>query len=161
MKIKGITEEDFVNYKIPSMYICTNTCTFKCDKECGVSCCQNSSLANQPSIDVSDDTIIKRYIRNPITGAIVFGGLEPFDQFEELYRFVLTLRKKYKCNDTVVIYTGYNKEEVLNKISRITNSDIKNIIIKFGRFIPNDDSVYDEILGVNLASKNQYSEYIS
>ena len=35
MKIKNIIEEDFVNYKVPSMFIATSRCDFKCDKECG------------------------------------------------------------------------------------------------------------------------------
>jgi hypothetical protein len=33
-----------------------------------------------------------------------------------------------------------------------------NIIIKYGRFIPNQEQHYDETLGVNLASNNQYAE---
>ena len=37
----------------------------------------------------------------------------------------------------------------------------KNIIIKFGRFIPNDKPHRDTILGVNLASSNQYAKKIS
>ena len=36
-----------------------------------------------------------------------------------------------------------------------------NIIIKFGRFIPNQQSHYDEVLGINLASDNQYAKKIS
>ena len=35
------------------------------------------------------------------------------------------------------------------------------IIIKYGRFIPNQQKHYDEILGVYLASDNQYAEKIS
>ena len=31
------------------------------------------------------------------------------------------------------------------------------MIIKFGRFIPNDDKHIDPVLGVELASKNQYA----
>ena len=34
----------------------------------------------------------------------------------------------------------------------------KNIIVKFGRFIPNQEKQYDEVLGVYLASNNQYGE---
>lgn len=37
----------------------------------------------------------------------------------------------------------------------------KNIIVKFGRFIPNQHPHYDEVLGINLASDNQYAEKIS
>ena len=36
-----------------------------------------------------------------------------------------------------------------------------NIIIKFGRFIPNQQSHYDAVLGIKLASSNQYAERIS
>ncbi len=159
MLIKGVTDEDFVNYKIPSMYICTNTCSFKCDRESGVSCCQNSSLARQESIDVSVDMLVRRYLENGITGAVVFGGLEPFDQFEDVFRFIFYLREKYHCDDTVVVYTGYNETEILYQLNRLKN--FKNIIVKFGRFIPNDENRYDEVLGVTLASKNQYAKYIS
>jgi len=44
MIIKDIVMEDFVNYKKPSMFIITSTCTFKCEKECGKKICQNSSI---------------------------------------------------------------------------------------------------------------------
>ena len=37
---------------------------------------------------------------------------------------------------------------------------MKNIIIKFGRFIPNRPSRYDEVLGVELASDNQFAKRI-
>ncbi len=160
MRIKGITDEDFVNYKHPSMYICTSVCDFKCDRESGVSCCQNSSLAKQSSMYVADDSIIKRYLNNPITKAIVFAGLEPFEQFTELYAFVRNLRNQYHCNDTVVIYTGFNKEEIPSPLIEALR-EYPNIIIKFGRFVPNQEKRYDEVLGVYLASPNQYAEEIS
>lgn len=159
MVIKGITDEDFVNYKLPSMYICTSICSFKCDKESGVSCCQNSSLAGQQSMQVSDETIIERYISNPITKAIVFAGLEPFDQCEEMLMFITKLRQQYACHDPVVIYTGYNRNEVEDAVTML--SVFENIIIKFGRFRPGHKPHYDEVLGVNLASDNQYAVKIS
>ena len=37
----------------------------------------------------------------------------------------------------------------------------KNIIIKFGRYIPNSENKYDEILGVTLASQNQYAKRVT
>ena len=37
----------------------------------------------------------------------------------------------------------------------------KNIIIKFGRYIPNRPKKYDNILGIDLVSDNQYAEVIS
>ena len=84
-------------------------------------------------------------------------GLEPFDSWEDLYILIKELRKY--TEDDVVIYTGYNKDELLDKIKIL--SQFKNIIIKYGRYIPNQTSHYDENLGVNLASHNQYSERIS
>lgn len=159
MVIKGILDEDFVNYRAPSMFISTNTCTFKCDKESGVSCCQNSSLMKKPGCAIPDDIIISRYLANKITRAIVFGGLEPLDQFGELMEFLTKLRGRYDCHDPVVIYTGYNKNEILDKILKLKRFD--SIIVKYGRFIPNDTKRYDEVLGVELASSNQVAEMIS
>lgn len=158
MRIKGIVDEDFVNYKRPSMYICTSVCDFKCEKESGVSCCQNSSLAQEETKVVSDDDIIHRYLLNDITKAIVIGGLEPFQQFEEVFNFVAKLRFNYQRPDTVVIYTGYNKSEVLSMVEAFKL--LGNIIIKFGRFVPNQEEHRDDVLGVYLASPNQYAEVI-
>lgn len=158
MLIKGLVDEDFVNYKVPSMYICTNTCSFKCDKESGTSCCQNSSLARATSTAIDDDTIIRRYLSNPITKAIVFAGLEPMEQFDEMFAFIKQLRTVYHCYDTVVIYTGFNKSEVLSMVEAL--EPFGNIIVKFGRYIPNNEKRYDDTLGVYLASSNQYAEVI-
>lgn len=158
MRIKGITDEDFVNYKIPSFFIATAHCSFKCDKECGRSVCQNSQLAKQKSIDVDRAELCHRYMRNKITKAVVFGGLEPFDQFEDIWFIILYLRTSF-CNDDVVIYTGYNKEEIIDKIAVL--SQYPNIVIKYGRFIPDQQPHFDPVLGVNLASDNQYAERIS
>ena len=151
MKVKDINECDLVNYKEPAMFIGFPSCTFKCDKECGRQVCQNSDLANSPIIEINNDEIIKRYLDNPITEAVVIGGLEPFDTFEELYQFIKDFRRK--SNDDIIIYTGYYPEEVSEKIRQL--SLFLNIVIKFGRFIPNQKSHYDTVLGVELASDNQ------
>ena len=155
MHIKGITDEDFVNYKVPSMFVSTNQCTFKCEKECGIECCQNSPLVKQKTKNINDDTIIKRYIQNPITKAIVFGGLEPFDQWKELYSFISKLRIEYGVRDDVVIYTGYTYDEIEGECMMLMMFD--NIVVKFGRYKPNGRRKFDDILGVTLASDNQYA----
>lgn len=59
----------------------------------------------------------------------------------------------------MVIYTGYYPQEMENQIQAL--SSYKNIIIKFGRYIPNKEPVYDDVLGVKLASDNQFAERIS
>lgn len=159
MEIKGIIHEDFVNYKVCSMTIAMPYCTFKCDKECGSNVCQNSKLAKDPTIDIPAAKIIEQYLYNPLSHAIVFQGLEPFDSYNDIYYFIYALRFIFKNNDPVVIYTGYNKDEILSKIEDLLK--FSNIIIKFGRYIPNQKHHYDEILGVNLASDNQYAEVIT
>ena len=80
MFVKGIVDEDFVNYKLPSMFIGCHSCTFKC----GYDICQNHELAEQPDIEIGIGNLINRYCSNPITSAIVFGGLEPFDDINNI-----------------------------------------------------------------------------
>ena len=156
MIIKGIIDEDFVNYKKPAMVIEFPYCDFKCDKECGKSICQNSSLVNEPNIEISFNNICSRYLSNPITEAVIFQGLEPLDSPSDVYNLIFTLRKRFNCYDDIVIYTGYNRDEIIPLISKLRL--FKNIIIKYGRYIPNQTPHYDEVLGVNLASDNQYAE---
>ena len=86
-------------------------------------------------------------------------GLEPFDSIDELYSLCWELRQY--TNDDIVIYTGYTEEEVRQMTNGRRFYNISNIIIKFGRFIPNQKKHYDEILGVELASPNQYARRIS
>jgi hypothetical protein len=159
MIVKGLIDEDFVNYKKPAMVIEFPYCTFKCDKECGQQVCQNSDLVNEPNIEIDYDKLLTRYINNPITKAIVMQGLEPFDSFSDVMNLILWLRVKYKCLDDIVIYTGYTKEEINWFIKYI--EQYENIIIKYGRYIPNQEPHLDSILGVKLSSDNQYAEKIS
>jgi hypothetical protein len=96
-------------------------------------------------------------LNNPITSAIVCGGLEPFDTGDDLYNFIIAARQY--TNDDIVIYTGYNEDEISEELKVL--STIPNIIIKYGRFIPDQTPKYDEVLGVQLASPNQYGVKIS
>ena len=159
MRIKGLQDEDFVNYKKPSMFIGTSICDWKC---CNEQCldkniCQNSSLANSKTIDVSADEIYRRYINNPITKAVVIGGLEPILQFTEVLDLIYTFRNN-GCFDDFVIYTGYYPSEIKHEIEELERCE--NIIIKFGRFLYNDKPIFDDVLGVTLASSNQYAKRI-
>ena len=153
MKIKGLISEDFVNYKKPAMTIMFPCCNFKC----GTEYCQNSPLAKTENIELDISDIVIRYLNNPITEAVVMQGLEPFDSWDDLIEFVKQLRES--TDDDIVIYTGYYKEEIADKIPLL--SKYKNIIIKYGRYIPDQKKHYDEVLGVYLASENQYAERIS
>lgn len=157
MRVLTVIDEDFTNYKKPAMFIGTISCGGKCCIEAGLplSICQNDGWRSCAPICIGDDELCERYLKNPITSAIVFGGLEPFEQWDEIVLFIQTLRSKFSCDDDVVIYTGYNPEEILYKLDQLNG--YPNIILKFGRYLQNRDSVYDEILGVTLASDNQYA----
>ena len=161
MRVKGVIDEDFANYKTPSMFISTISCGGKCCTEQGLplSICQNDTLREAITIPIPDENLIRRYLGNPITHAIVFGGLEPFEQFEEVFNFVSLLRTTYRCNDDVVVYTGYNRNEVEDKVRALAM--FPNIIIKFGRYIPDRPPRFDDVLGVTLTGDNQYAERIS
>lgn len=154
MKLAGVIFEDFVNYKVPCMTLEFPRCSFKCNKEYGKPVCQNSTLAYAKQIDVNIPNIIFKYLNNPITKAVCCQGLEPFDSPSDLFRFIKEFRDL--SDDDIVIYTGYNKEELSSKIDIIKRW--KNIIIKFGRYIPDQIPHKDPILEVMLASDNQYAE---
>lgn len=157
IKIKGLKDEDFVNYKKPSMFIAFPTCTWKCEKDCGLRVCQNNTLVKTKNIEIDISKVIDRYTKNPITKAIVCGGLEPFDSWKDLQELIRELRKY--TQDDIVIFTGFYKKEIKSKIKWL--SFFPNIVVKFGRYVPDQEKHYDEVLGVYLASSNQYAERIS
>lgn len=153
MLIKDIVETDTINYKDISMFIIFPTCSFKCGKDI----CQNSNVVKMPNIEISVENILYKYLSNPLNNALICGGLEPFDSWEDLYALITHFR--IITDDDIVIYTGYNYDEIKEQIN--TLKYYKNIIVKFGRFIPNQPHHYDEILGVELSSPNQYAKRIS
>ena len=159
MIIKGIVDEDLSNYKKPSMLIAAARCSMKCNELNGCNICQNNPLLFKADIEMSNEELINRYKSNSLTQSIVFGGLDIVDQFSELISFIKDFRKV--SDDDIVIYTGYTKEEMETMGCLDMLRQNKNIILKTGRFIMNQPSHYDEVLGVNLASPNQYAERIS
>lgn len=160
MRVKELIDEDFVNYKKPVMYIGTAFCSGKCYKELGMpeTLCQNHVWKTTSIKEIENDTLISRYLNNPITQGICFGGLEPFEQFDEIISFIEAFRTQYKCNDQIVIYTGFYEEEITSYITQL--KPYSNIIVKFGRFLPNDKRRYSSTLGVYLSSSNQYAKEI-
>lgn len=157
MKIKGIIEEDYINYKKCAMFINFPSCTFKCDKEANCKVCQNSALTRSPDIDVNITHLVQYYKNNTLAHAIVCGGLEPFDSWSDLIQLITEFRNQ--TQDDIVIYTGYYENEVSDKLEIL--KQFSNIIVKFGRFLPNNQKHFDEVLGISLASDNQYAKQIS
>lgn len=164
MKIKYLIDEDFINYKKPLMFIGTSYCDFKCNKECGKEVCQNQDLLTEPSIEISIEEIYERFISNPLTEAILFGGLEPFFLTEDILQYFDLI--KFFCDNKkevdLIFYTGYYPKEIISILRglhaiNISNGNYCNIIVKFGRFIPDYPCRHDDLLGITLASNNQFA----
>ena len=119
MQIKGIMDECFSDYKKAAMYIAFPNCSFKCDQLNRCSVCQNSKLAHEPDIDITKEEIIARYLKNPITKAVILSGLEPFDSILDLIAFVDAFRKE--SDDDIVIE---------NAIEQIKSSDLVSVTNK-------------------------------
>lgn len=160
IKLKNIVLEDFVNYKYPSMFLVSSICNWKCCIEQGIDIgvCQNAPLSNSPTKEISNKYIYEQFVNNPITKAIVIGGLEPMLQIDEVVDLISYFRS-HGNKSPFIIYTGYYPEEVKNELTKLKKYD--NIIVKFGRYIPNDKPRYDDVLGITLVSSNQYAEVIS
>lgn len=156
MKVKGIVAEDFCNFKVPSMFIISSVCDWKCCTEAGldISVCQNSPLVSQPTHEIDNLDIYEMYSHDPISKAIVIGGLEPMLQFSEIFHLIGVFRTN-GCDDPFVIYTGYYPEEIPDKLEQLRG---QNVIVKFGRYIPNVKPRFDELLGITLASDNQFAK---
>jgi hypothetical protein len=153
MQVKTIIDEDFINYKRPSMVIAFPTCHRNCKE------CQNAHIRTLDNIEISIPKVIQRFIENPLTEAIVCQGLEPFDSFSDVWKLVETLRDDYKSNVPIVIYSGYSEDEI--PVQKGILSAYENIIIKFGEYQAGQNPHYDDVLGVFLASDNQYGKQIS
>ena len=154
MIIKGIVEEDFSNYKKPSMLIATARCSMKCDELNGCQVCQNSPLLFKPDIEISNEEIISKYLDNVLMQALIFGGMEPLDTFVSVISLIKDFREV--SDDPIIIYTGYTEEEI-HSMGVWDMLKPFGIIIKVGRYIMNCEPHYDELLGVELASPNQYA----
>lgn len=162
MLVKTIRDEDYSSYKEVSMLIAFPNCSFKCCTDMGrsVSMCQNSPIARLPSVDIRIPEIITRYRRNVITHSIVCGGLEPMDSFKDIFHLLSVFRYLEDCPDPFIIYTGYTEMEVEPQIHCLA-ARFSNVIVKFGRYIPGQLPHMDPLLGVMLASPNQYAKKIS
>ena len=159
MKIKTYVEESFEYYRKPVLLIASPFCSFKCCKEAGipVTVCQNEPWITKPTYEIPNKILTQLYTNNSLTEGVVFAGLEPLDSFDEVVGFIEDFRKV--SEDVVIIYSGYREDEIQDKISQL--KQFPNIILKVGRYIPNAPSRYDPILGVTLASDNQYAIKIS
>lgn len=159
MLIKGYVEEDFNQYKLPTMTIATARCSMKCDELNGCQVCQNLPLVKTADKQIDNQELIKKYLSNPITKAVCLSGLDPIDTFAEITTFIRDFRKV--SLDEIIIYTGYTMDELetMGCIEKL--KQFSNIIVKVGRYVMNCEPHEDPLLGVMLASPNQYAVRIS
>lgn len=152
----SITDEVFQDYRKISMFISCIRCDGKCWRELNLppDTCQNYGMNSQNWKSYKIQDVIDRYMSNELTTAIIFGGLEPMLQFQEILEFIHEFRKV--SDDDIIIYTGYLKEELTPQIKEL--SEYNNIIIKFGRYNPKIPPRFDEVLGITLITGNQYAE---
>lgn len=160
MRVRGVVEEDFINYRLPSMFITSCFCDFKCCTEHGldIGVCQNAPLVQSEIREVSDYVIYQHFASNPITKAVVIGGMEPIMQFDEVKALLKLFRDNGDKSD-FVIYTGYYPGEIRDELHALER--FENVVVKFGRFIPDVPGRYDDVLGIELSSDNQFAIRIS
>lgn len=152
--IKSVTDVDFLQYKRPSMFISFPYCTFKCGKDI----CQNyPQYGTTKNIVVPARWVVDRYVDNPISEAFVFGGFEPLDSFEDVAVLIRDIRSV--TNDVIIVYTGYEIDEPRPKnfVQFLENADVDNVIVKYGRYRPDLPGKFDPLLGITLASNNQFA----
>ena len=101
MRLKSLIDEDFVNYKEAAMFIGTTKCGGKCCIEAGIplTVCQNDTWRNAPIVEMDTEELCHRYLDNVLTSAIVIGGLEPFEQFDEIREFIHLMRTEFNCDE--------------------------------------------------------------
>lgn len=157
MKLKQIIDESFGDYKECSMLLVVPSCTFKCEG------CQNKHLMQLPTQEFPDEEIWERFQKNPLTKAIVIGGLEPLDDIMDIAKFIFIGVTK-EMEVPLIIYTGYDVFDLdgcrpLEMRILYSAFDLYKapITVKYGPYIKGRKSVYNEILGVTLASDNQYT----
>ena len=160
MIVKLVKQDDFVQYKKPCVVVCFPNCTWKCCTEAGIptSVCQNQEMCGLKDIDITPEDVYNLYKESLFAESICCSGLEPMLQFDDVLSLLKYFRE-HDCDADFVVYTGYYRNEIEDKVQELAK--YKNVIVKFGRYVPNQEKHYDEVLGVWLASDNQYAERIS
>ena len=141
------------------MLVATVACDWKCLKENNLplSICQNNHTCSMETKLIDVEELVQEYNSNFLNDCVIFAGLEPMLQIDEILGFITDFRKSN--HDDVVIYTGYYSNEITSQLEKL--KCFENIIVKFGRYIPDSENIYDSVLGINLISNNQYAEKIS
>lgn len=156
-----VKTDNITDYKKTSLFLVFPYCSGKCGEEC-----QNKHLRKLSAKEIYNDNIIQLYKNLSTHEAVVCGGLEPWDSFDELLTLVTDFAKATKDKKVdFVIYTGYDvlteKKEEFQKLCNVWEenidlSSISELIIKQGRYdISKKEPWFSYTLGVELATSNQ------
>lgn len=154
MHLKGIVDESFAEYKEASMLLITPSCDWKCRG------CNSRHLSQLETKNFPDEEILKRFVENSNTTAIVIAGLEPMDNVSELWNFLFSARKFFDqgTRPLIIIYTGYDLEELKKHYWSWLEAGIKqygNVILKCGRYKADRKPYFSTVLGITLPGRNQ------
>lgn len=89
----------------------------------------------------------------------MIGGLEPFEQLQELVIFIGEAIKA-GLDVPIVIYTGFEIDDFdlyWSGFEPAAKTYKGPVIVKFGRYVANSESIFNDDLGVTLISNNQYT----
>ena len=151
IQVRNIKFEDNDGYTIPCMVLDMPYCNPKYNNSNDV--CDTYPYSNDILININIDNIIYNYNNNPNTKAIIFQGLEPFyrdmdvfdiskknpngfiDNFSDILYAIKLLRVDYKCNDSIIIHTGYTRDTCSSKGFLKQLQEYNNITITYGKYV--------------------------
>ena len=83
MKLVNLIQEDFTNYKKPSLFLGFPKCSGKCNILNGKIVCQNEALRNAEKVEISANEIVELYTKNNITNDIKIDNLFKYNEWNE------------------------------------------------------------------------------
>lgn len=163
-----VVTDNVTDYKKTSLFLVFPYCSGKCGEEC-----QNKDLRKKKIKEFNNKDIITLYQSLNTHNAVVCGGLEPLDSFEELKQLIEDFAKFSSIKPVdFVIYTGYDnlikyyfdgryrevKEDFFDLLQAWKNyaEPGSELIIKQGKYDTNHKIPWhSKLLGVDLATNNQ------
>lgn len=148
MRVREIIYNDTTKYRKPSATIMMD----------------NGGQDEEPAPAMKTEDVINEVLNGNRMSAFVFAGDEPYEQIDSIISFVKDLREYHHSDTDVVIYTDHYPIESCVVEGTDKLSEYKNIYIKWGRQLDEDEEctdVFDEVLGVRLPSDNQFGEKVS
>ena len=142
MKIKGFEHERTQDAPFMGCLIIANNCFNNCKK------CFNQHLKNKPSIEMSAEEIINEVKKNPFNEGIILGGLEWFNQIDDMKVLMETAANS---GLKIMVYTGFpviEDESIFKECAKKVDT-----YLKIGPYVEKLPQI--EMYGIVLASNNQ------